>query len=155
MKKIIIILFAAILGTISKAQEVSNVVAPTAVANTFQKKFPNATNVKWEMEDMKNYEANFKMNKKEYSALFNILGTCLETEMKIKNSELPPIVKEALNKQFSGYKIKEAEKVEKVLSAVGYEVELSKGEEKLEVYISAEGEVISKKNESGKKNDKD
>lgn len=155
MKKITIVLFTSILVTTAHAQQVSKIIIPQAVTNTFQKKFPKATNVKWEMEKPKNYEASFKINKTEYSALFNVLGSCLETEMEIKNSELPAAVKESLNKQFSGYKITEAEKVEKAMSAVGYEVELGKGKEILEVYLSAEGEVLSKKNEASDKNDKD
>ena len=155
MKKLVILLISTMLTTASQAQQGSKVEAPHAVSNAFHLKFPKAENVKWEMEDVKNYEANFQINKTEFSAVFNSLGIWQETETEIKTIELPDAVKESINKQFSGYKIKEADKVEKILSPVGYEVELKKGKEIFEIYLSADGKVLSKKNESSDKNDKD
>ena len=155
MKKIVTVLCAVMLATTINAQKASQVKVPTLVSNAFNKKFPKAVNAKWEMEDVKNYEANFKLDHKEYSAVFNALGLWMETEMEIKTAELPEVVSQIISKQFSGYKIKEAEKVEKKASGHSFEVELKKGGEIIEVAISPNGEVLSIKNEGKEKNVKD
>ena len=52
-----VIIFA---GTSVFAQKTTEDKVPSAVKQTFLKKFPKDTNVKWEMEK-KDYEVNFKM----------------------------------------------------------------------------------------------
>ena len=107
------------------------------------------------MENKKDYEANFEMNEVEQSAVFDANGNWIETETEIPVSQLPSAVSQAISKQFSGYKIKEPEMVEKA-TGKSYEVELTKGKETLEVVLSPKGEVINKKIESKKdKEDKD
>ncbi len=49
--------------------------APKKVIDAFTKKFPTAKKVKWEKENDKKWEAEFKMNRKEYSANFLSDGT--------------------------------------------------------------------------------
>jgi len=146
-RKIITGLFMLLLGTITRstyAQDISADKVPADVSSAFKAKFPKAEKVKWEMENGKDYEAAFKINDAEQSAVFDAGGNWMETETEIKVSELPQAVSQSVAKQFSGYKINEAEKVEKKDGNL-YEVELSKGKEILEVTLSPTGEVTEKK----------
>jgi len=117
---------------------------PTQVAEAFKTKFPTAKSVKWEKENEKEWEAEFEMDGKEYSANFSLDGTWLETEHEIKNNELPEAVKMTLKNEFEGYEIEEIEISEKT-NATAYEVELEKAEQTLEVVFDAAGKVLSKK----------
>jgi uncharacterized membrane protein YkoI len=117
---------------------------PAKVAESFKTKFPTAKSVKWEKENEKEWEAEFKMEGKEYSANFSVDGTWLETEHEIKNNELPEAVKMALKNDFGVYEIEEIEISEKS-NGTAYEVELEKGEQTLEVVFDVSGKVLSKK----------
>lgn len=62
---------------------------PAKVKAGFDQKFPGVQNVKWGKENANEWEAEFKMNAKEYSANFNADGSWLETEYEISASEIP------------------------------------------------------------------
>ena len=84
------------------------------------------------------------MNGITYSANFLIDGSWMETEYEIKESEIPSAILSELELQFEGYEIEEAEISE---TAIGrfYQLELEKGEEKIEVKFDEKGVFISKK----------
>lgn len=130
-----------------KAQDV-----PQKVKDAFSKKFPTAQKVKWDKEKNNEWEAEFKMNGKEYSANFSSEGEWKETESEIKTTELPASVKKTLETEFAGYKIEEAELAE-TLQGTFYEVEVEKDKKEFEVVLSKDGKVIKK--EESKDEDKD
>jgi uncharacterized membrane protein YkoI len=125
------------------AQKISSDKVPANVLNAFKAKFPAATDVNWGVEKSTDYEAEFKINGEEYSANFNQNGKWLETEMNIDASKLPEPVSQTLAKEFAGFKISEAEKIETPDKGIVYEIEMKddKGTSK-EVEISAEGKVL-------------
>jgi len=126
------------------AQKISADKVPTAVTSAFKAKFPNATKTSWEMENANEYEASFKLNGKEVSANFDNTGKWLETETEIKVSALPAAVKAALSKDFAGFKIEEASKIESAKDGNCYEAELEKGEETFDVLFLPNGKILSK-----------
>jgi len=142
MKKVTI-LFALVIMVFSQACATTGT-PPSKVKSAFAKKFPTAKKVKWDKENDTEWEAEFKMNGKEYSANFINDGTWKETEFEIKKSEIPTAVKTTLDKEFAGYKIEEVEVSETVNGKV-YEFALEKGEEELEIAISPNGKVTKKK----------
>lgn len=75
--------------------------------------------------------------------------------MVIKSSQLPAAVKASIGKEFAGFKIEEAEQVESAETGSSYEVKLEKGETTLRVEFSADGKVLSKKEEREEEEDKD
>ena len=117
---------------------------PAKVTEAFKAKFPNAKSVEWEKENDTEWEAEFKLNGVEYSANFSTDGMWKETEHEIKVNELPEGVKNTLAKEFSEYEIEEAEMIE-IPEFSGYEVEIEKGEETMEVVLDNNGKVIKKK----------
>lgn len=117
---------------------------PEKVKSAFAGKFPNASSVKWDKENDKEWEAEFKMEGREYSANFTVDGNWKETEYEIKKSEIPQAVKDAVAKDYSGYDIEDVEKTE-TPEYEAYELELEKGEETVEVIFSSDGKMIKKK----------
>jgi len=145
MNRIIIgLLTAALMSNAAYAQKISVDKVPTAVTSAFKAKFPNATKTSWEMENANEYEASFKLNGKEVSANFDNTGKWLETETEIKVSALPAAVKAALSKDFAGFKIEEASKIESAKDGNCYEAELEKGEETFDVLFLPNGKILSK-----------
>lgn len=116
---------------------------PAAVKTAFSQKFPDASKVKWSMENKTEWEAEFKMNGKEYSANYDVNGTWMETEYAISQNEVPANIKATLGAEFIGYVINESEISETALGKV-FEFELKKGNEKKEVTVSLDGTVIKK-----------
>jgi hypothetical protein len=123
---------------------------PENVKNAFNKKFPQAKNVHWDKESNTEWEAEFKMNSKNYSANFGTDGTWKETEYEISEKELPETVKNTLNKDFNGYDIENAE-ITETPDSKAYEVEVEKDEITIEVVIDEQGKIIKQK----KVNDED
>lgn len=153
-KKLLYLVFAVFISTSAIAQNIEKDKIPATVLNAFKSKFPAADNVKWEMENARDYEATFKTNGNEQSAVFDANGAWLETETEIKENELPANVKASFAKEFNSYKIKETEKVEKNDGTTCYEIKLTNGKETIEVLFADNGEVKEKKSESSDK-DKD
>ncbi|MEO7174780.1 MAG: PepSY-like domain-containing protein [Saprospiraceae bacterium] len=117
---------------------------PAAVSAAFKTKFPNAAKVSWEMENKTEYEANFKLNGEEVSANFDNTGKWLETETEIKTSALPAAVQSTLAKDFAGFKVEEASKINNVKNGNCFEAEIEKGEESYDILFSTEGKVLLK-----------
>src|SRR6478735_2122107 len=121
MKQIVVLLLAVFMFGCADAQKLKDNDIPPPVKQTFTQKFPNVKNVTWDKEDDASIEAEFKIGKTKYSATFDQAGKWLETESEIKKSELPETVLSAIAKEFSGFKIEEAERLETPESGKVYE----------------------------------
>lgn len=156
MKKIIyLLLTVALTGNAAYAQKISADKVPAAVNSAFKAKFTTATKKSWEIENTNEYEAGFKLNGKEVSANFDKTGKWLETETEIKVSALPASIQSALSKDFAGFKINEASKIESVKNGNCFEAEIEKGKETLDVLFTADGKMLSKTKKEKEKGDKD
>ena len=127
---------------------------PEKVKETFQKRFPHAKEVKWDKENKNVWEAEFKMNNREFSANFNTDGIWKKTEYKIQNSEIPPQVKATIDSLFSGYEIEEAVVIGNS-EMKGFEVELKNEKGAMIATISRDGKVLDKRNAEKKHEEKD
>lgn len=117
--------------------------APEAVTSAFAEKFVDAKKVEWESEEAGEWEAEFKMNGKEYSANFSDDGEWMETEFEVKVKDLPEAVRATITAEFAAHKIEESE-LSETPEGKAYEVALEKGEETIEVMIAADGKVLKK-----------
>lgn len=140
-RSLLIVLSVAMLGTAACGQK--NETATIEVTTAFQQKFPDAKKVKWEKESESEWEADFKQNGKKYSANFKVDGTWTETEHAIEMEEIPGSVKHILNTSFRDYKVEESELAERP-DGTFYEFEVEKGEEEMELVISADGSSVKK-----------
>ena len=154
MKKIIVLLSACMLiSLMGFTQKITPDKVPSPVKIAFAKKFPAATDVKYEMEK-KDYEINFKDKGVEMSANFDSTGKWLETETEIKESDLPKDVSASVAKSFAGFKISEVAKTETPDKGLIYEMDLKKDKEGFEVQFSPKGDILKKtplKKEKGEK----
>lgn len=119
-------------------------VLPNAVVNAFGQKFANAEKVRWNQEEANEWEAEFYLNGVETSASFTPAGKWLETETEIGKRSLPAAVKNTLTHQFAGYKTGEVAIIDSPTFS-GYEIELKKGEQAVEVQINKEGTLKHKR----------
>ena len=120
MKKIIalIIPYAAVSLT-ACSQKIDAAKVPAPVKESFARQFPGAT-PKWEKEDGK-YEAGFKQNGHDMSALFETNGTMTESEKEITTTELPAVVKDYIKNHYNGAAIKEAAKITTATGKIEFE----------------------------------
>lgn len=153
MKNLSLILILAIaFFTQSCAQDEAGKDTPAAVKSAFSQKFPKAKKVKWEKENANEWEAEFKMNGKEYSANFASNGDWTETEYEIRKSDIPADIMAILDANFTDYEIEEAE-VAETAAGKSYEFEIEQGEEEFEVVIDAQGKLTRKKEDEKNEND--
>ena len=144
MKKIIVLLSACLLiSLMGFTQKITPDEVPAPVKQAFAKKFPGATDVKYELEK-KDYEINFKDKGVEMSANFDATGKWLETETEIKVSDLPKEVSASVAKNFAGFKISEVAKTETLDKGLIYEMDLKKNKEGFEVQFSPKGDMLKK-----------
>jgi len=155
MKKIVVLLSACLLiSLMGYTQKITPDKVPAPVKQAFAKKFPAATDVKYEMEK-KDYEINFKDKGVEMSANFDATGKWLETETKIKESELPKEVSASVAKNFTGLKISEVAKTETPDHGLIYEMDFKKDKEGFEVQFSPKGDILKKTPLKKEKEEKD
>lgn len=155
MKKILFVSAAVLLAGGLQAQKLKETEVPQAVKVSFVKAFPNVKSINWSKESETEFEAEFKNGEMEQSANFDATGKWLVTETEIKKTDLPPLVQAALKKEFDGYKIEEAEKVE-TPEGISYEVEVEKGELTYSVQLAKDGKILKKeekKEEEGEEKD--
>lgn len=151
MKRTTILMLGFLIIILQACAQTTDV--PQKAKDAFAKKFPTAKKVKWDKENKTEWEAEFKMNGKEYSANFSSDGSWMETEYEIKKSDLPEAVKKTLMTEFSEYKIEEIELSETPDGKV-YEFAFEKGETEMEVAISPDGKVL-KREMQDEENDND
>ena len=131
-----LLLFVSGITLIAFAQKLDASKVPYAVKSSFSKDFPGMS-TKWEKENA-NYEANFKMDGKTMSALYDAKGNKQETETDIKVSDLPQSVKDYIAQNYKGEKIKEAAIITRANGEVNYEAEV-KG---MDVLFTNDGKFI-------------
>ncbi len=116
---------------------------PEKVRTAFSQKFPNAKRVEWDKENDSEWEAEFRMNGKAYSADFDNNGTWKETEHKIKRSEILTPVRSTLENEYAGYEIEEAEVLE-TPEGKFFEIEIEKDEHDMEIVFDISGSIVKK-----------
>jgi uncharacterized membrane protein YkoI len=142
MKNLVLLIAIAAIFSFNARGQAKEAV-PENVKSAFSQKFPDATNVKWDKENATEWEAEFKIGGKKYSANFDNMGTWMETEYEINADEIPAAVKTTLDKDFTGYKIEESE-VSETAKGKLYEFELEKAGEEIEADIDMSGKIVNK-----------
>lgn len=121
-KNLMIACFCLSFGISASAQKIKESEVPAAVKASFSKQYPGIT-AKWEKEDG-NFEAGFKKDSKEMSAIYQANGMMMESELSIKESELPAAVLNYVKVNYKDKKIKESAKITKADGSINYEAEV-------------------------------
>jgi len=145
MKNTILVVTASLFFLYSCSQDIPNSKVPSVVLNTVQAKFGSANKIEWEKKNNL-FEAEFKMDSIEYVVYVDPAGKLVMYKMDIKENELPTAVSLAISTEYIGYKIDDAEKIEKD-GVTCYQVELEgKGKKDLKLNFSAEGKLAQEMN---------
>jgi hypothetical protein len=155
MKTATVLCLVILMSGYASAQKLKENEVPEGVKKAFNQKFAGAKEVKWSKEGATEFEAEFDLGGHEQSASFDNTGKWMETETEIKKSELPQAVQATIAKEFTGYKIEEAEKAESPGQGSFYEVTLKNGKIGYEVQLSADGKVIKREEMKDKGQKKD
>ncbi len=142
MKKYMVFM-ATILFAISLSAQETEV--PLEVKDALTRLYPKAQNVKWDKEKAEQFEAEFMDNGVKTSVLLNIRGEVEEVETVISQKVLPVSILEYVKKYYKDYEISEAARIENEKGTVTYEVEISKGKEKKDLYFDEEGHHLEMK----------
>ena len=140
MKSTILVVTASLFFLYSCSQDIPNSKVPSVVLNTVQAKFGSANKIEWEKKNDL-YEAEFKKDSIEYAVYIDLAGKLVMYKIDIKENELPAAVSSIVHTEYVGYKIDDAEKIEKD-GVTWYEVELEgKGKKVLKLNFSADGKL--------------
>ena len=121
-------------------QKIKKINVPATVTEMFKKEFPDKK-AKWGMEDG-DYEAEFKINGSDASAVYDKKGHRKALEVAIKTSELPASALEYLKKNYPTNKITEAAKITDDKNIVTFEAEIGKDGKSYDVLLDANGKFI-------------
>ncbi|MES2780716.1 MAG: PepSY-like domain-containing protein [Bacteroidota bacterium] len=123
MKKLLLMMAAAMITSLAFAQKMNEKDVPAEVKVAFTEQFTGATATKWEKEKGQ-YEVEFVWNKKEQWALFDERGNLVETEVEVLLTDLPQGVLAYMKTHYVSEKIKEATRITNGKGVVTYEVEI-------------------------------
>jgi uncharacterized membrane protein YkoI len=144
MKNFILFIFVGAASLSACGQKLKDIEVPASVKASFTKQFPNIKKVTWSRESEAEYEAEFKTKGSEQSANFDSNGNWLETETEIEKADVPSNVIGAVEKEFPGYQVEEAELAETKDNGTFYELEIEKGEVSYELSVSKDGKILKK-----------
>ena len=122
--------------------EISLEEVPMAVREAFDEAFSEIEEVEWELERGM-YEAEFKIDGREYGIYFNNDGVLIAREKEIEVEDLPDVIKELLEAEYQEFEIDEVEIVESE-DGDSYEIELESENSWVELRLNADGSVISR-----------
>ena len=139
MRKIIFVALALVcLYATSFAQSKT----PTAVITAFNQKFPNASKVKWDKENDKEYEAGFQWKGIKHSANFSNNGEWLETESPTTFAKLPMKVQNSFNANHKNSRVTAVAQIETSTGKTKFEIEFMQGAKTVEVFYDENGNEI-------------
>lgn len=154
MKTRILVLLLVFIQTLCPGQTINQEDVPAPVLKAMENKYPDMKKVNWEKEADK-FEAEFKVEKKKVSVLFDAGGQWLQTETELSKSELPQSVIKFLDKEYPGFKLEEACLIKTSTNETMYELEVEKGKSELEITVSENGTALKTEEEKDEKEGKD
>lgn len=117
---------------------------PDAIKQALQTRFPNAPITEWKKKQGNIYEAEFTVDGKEITVMFDATGKWLETETAIDPVSVPKAVMDTVATQFKDYKVIETQDMKRFdQQNLLYELHLENSEQVLKILFSSEGRVLT------------
>lgn len=156
MRKLLILLAAASICSAAYAGPVMDddiAKAPKKVEKAFQKMYPGAKDIEWELKrDI--YAVDFKIDGKDVEAYFNAEGTWLRSKEDVNSSSVPAAVKKAVKEAYPDFKIEDYDLVKDARGNEFYSVEIEKeskdGDTELTVRVLANGKILPNPGRGGR-----
>jgi len=143
----------------SSVKAADTVIVPENVRVTFQTKYPQATNVVWyKYQDMNdeytetypgyydatNYYVTYSSDNMDYVTWYTPTGEWVMTTNTIASDKLPAPALKALQDSYNGFTIEKVDE-DRYTGGVRYDVKMTKGDEKLKVHVTADGQILKAK----------
>lgn len=156
MRKLLILLAAASICSAAYAGPVMDndiAKAPKKVEKAFQKMYPGAKDIEWELKrDI--YAVDFKIDGKDVEAYFNAEGTWLRSKEDVSASSVPAAVKKAVKEAYPDFRIEDYDLVKDARGNEFYSVEIEKeskdGDTELTVRVLANGKILPNPGRGGR-----
>jgi hypothetical protein len=142
VKKILLFLAFLLNVLVAPAQSIKQKHLPSIVINSFQLKFPKATDDLWELEKGF-YKVEFNLDGTTHEAWLDYMGRVERQKHEIALEQLPPAVKISLQKMFNGYRADNVERFEEG-KTVYYKMRLLKPGEKRKVLFDPQGKLLDR-----------
>jgi hypothetical protein len=128
---------------------------PSNVKQKATELYPNATNVKWDVEGKGQYEASLTDNGIDMSLLFDDNANLLATETKMNVDQLPRNVRDYVAANYSGMDITEAAKIVDSKGVTTYEAEVYDGKKHKDVLFDKNGNPLKKSDKDDDEEDEE
>ncbi|VXC14439.1 MULTISPECIES: PepSY-like domain-containing protein [Chryseobacterium] len=143
-----LILTISILGlsiTNISAQDIRQSEVPSIILNHFQKSFPKAADIDWEIKG-NYYEVEFETGflGDDHKILYSRDGKLVRHEEEISKSNLPKTVLASIKRSFNGYRTDDIKKITEGGKVI-YNVELKNYSQEWKVIFDAQGRILQKK----------
>lgn len=142
MKNILLIAGFCLVSFCTFAQDIPQSQVPSVIVNAFKQSFPKASDVEWELKG-ELYEVEFEIGFVDHKARYSNTGKLTWLKHDIKPNELPAEVNAAIQKDFSGYRISDAEKIDEP-GIITYKMDLKKMNEEWKVIFDSKGKLLNK-----------
>lgn len=143
MKQKLIVAICLLFSSLSYAQDITVSEVPSVVLNSFNKTFPKATGVDWEMKgDL--FNAEFDIGRRDHEVWLSSKGEIVKHKKEIKARELPSAVSNSIKQDFKGYRIDDVDQIEEAKQFF-YKVELKTLTDEKKVVFDQNGKLSNKK----------
>jgi hypothetical protein len=142
MKQKLLLAVCLAFSSLTYAQDIPVSNVPSVVMNAFNKAFPKAAKVEWEMKgDL--YNADFDVDRRDHEVWINNKGAIVKHKQEIKSRELPAGVTQSLKQHFKGFWIDDIDKYE-VGRQFFYKVELKTLTQEKNIVVDSKGTVVNR-----------
>ena len=128
-----------------EAQDIPQSQVPSVVTNAFHVAYPQASDIEWELHSPL-YKVEFEIDRADHDLWFDKEGKVVKHKQDIAIQDLPEAVTKTIQKDFSGYRVDDTDKIEEK-GVVSYRVELDGKPNDLMLTLSANGDVLEKRND--------
>jgi len=142
MKQKLFLAVCMLFSSLTYAQDIPVSSVPSVVMNSFNKAFPKAAKVEWEMKgDL--YNADFDVDRRDHEVWINNKGGIVKHKQEIKSRELPAAVSQSLKQNFKGFWIDDVDKYE-VGKQFFYKIELKTITQEKNIVVDSKGTVVNR-----------
>jgi hypothetical protein len=124
MKTIVVVLMVSAFLA-GNAQKMNQDKVPASVIAAFSKDHPSVKVDEWEKEK-NNFEAEYKMNGRDHSVVYDAKGELVESEDEIAPDDLPEAARQYIVKNYKNARVKEAARITSASGVITFEADLGK-----------------------------
>lgn len=126
-----------------KTSHSQDVVPPANLQQKFHVDFPKASDVEWETaHDI--YEVEFDVKFRDFKAYYDAEGNLLTTVEEMYRSELPSVVKNAVEAKYPKYHMEDIDKIRRG-TEVFYKIEMEFHDMEVELMLQSNGTILNEK----------